>query len=107
MAAGIAALNEPGWIERSVAHNSEWRAKLAAALGASGYTVWPSEGNFLLVGFGAADRAKAADAFLKARGIIVRGMAAYGLPHCLRLSIGLAEENEAVIAALHDFAQHG
>ena len=35
------------------------------------------------------------------------GMAAYGLPHCLRLSIGLSEENEAVIAALQDFAQHG
>jgi histidinol-phosphate/aromatic aminotransferase/cobyric acid decarboxylase-like protein len=34
-------------------------------------------------------------------------MAAYGLPQCLRLSIGLADENEAVIAALSDFAQHG
>jgi histidinol-phosphate aminotransferase len=69
--------------------------------------VWPSEGNFLLVGFGSPERAKAADSFLKARGIILRGMAAYGLPHCLRLSIGLADENEAVIAALTDFAQHG
>ncbi|MCX7684438.1 MAG: histidinol-phosphate transaminase [Acetobacteraceae bacterium] len=108
MAAGIAALNEPGWIERSVAHNGEWRAKLTAALSAAGYRVWPSEGNFLLLGFGTPDRAKAADAFLKARGIIIRGMAAYGLPQCLRLSIGLAEENEAVIAALSDFAQrHG
>jgi histidinol-phosphate aminotransferase len=107
MAAGIAAVTEPGWIERSVAHNSAWRAKLSAALTASGLTVWPSEGNFLLVGFGAAERAKAADAHLKSRGIIIRGMAAYGLPQTLRISIGLADENEAVIAALTDFAQHG
>jgi histidinol-phosphate aminotransferase len=108
MAAGVAALSEPGWVEKSVAHNTEWRGRLAAALSAAGYRVWPSEGNFLLVGFGTPERAQAADAHLRARGIIVRAMGAYGLPQCLRISIGLAEENEAVIAALTDFAaRHG
>ena len=32
MAAGIAALAEPGWMEKSVAHNTEWRGKLTDAL---------------------------------------------------------------------------
>lgn len=105
MAAGIAALAEPGWIERNVAHNSEWRAKVAAALTELGIKVWPSEGNFLLVDFGTPERAKAADAALRARGLIVRAMAGYGLPQCLRVTIGTAEENGLVIEALTAFAR--
>jgi len=105
MAAGIAALAEPGWVERSVAHNAEWRAKVSAALAAAGLKVWPSEGNFVLVDFGSAARAKAADAHLRSRGLIVRAMGGYGLPQTLRVTIGTAEENALVIEALTGFAR--
>ncbi len=90
MAAGVAALAEKGWVEQSVAHNTEWRGKVAAALTAAGITVWPSEGNFLLADFGTPPKAKAADAALKTRGLIVRAMGGYGLPSCLRITIGTA-----------------
>jgi histidinol-phosphate aminotransferase len=105
LAAGVAALSEPGWIEKNVAHNTEWRAKLSAALTEAGLKVWPSEGNFVLVDFGAADRAKAADAHLRGRGLIVRAMGGYGLPQCLRVTIGTGEENGLVIEALTEFAR--
>ena len=105
LAAGVAALSEPGWIEKNVAHNTEWRAKLSAALTEAGLKVWPSEGNFVLVDFGAADRARAADAQLRGRGLIVRAMGGYGLPQCLRVTIGTAEENTLVIEALTEFAR--
>jgi len=91
-AAAVAALEEPGWVEKCRAHNTEWRAKLSAALESSGIKVVPTEGNFLLADFATAERATAADEFLKSRGIIVRGMAAYDLPHCLRITVGTAEE---------------
>ena len=107
MAAGVAALNEAGWVERSVAHNTEWRGRMTAALTDAGFKVWPSEGNFVLVDFGAPERAKAADAHLRARGLIVRAMGGYGLPHTLRVSIGTADENALVIEALGDFARRG
>ena len=42
--------------------------------------------------FGTSDIAGAAHAALKARGVIVRMVAGYGLPHCLRITIGTAEE---------------
>lgn len=106
MAAGIAALAEKGWIETSVAHNTEWRGKVAAALTAAGITVWPSEGNFLLVDFGSPAKAKGADGALKQRGLIVRAMGGYGLPSCLRITIGTAEECTMVIEALTAF-MHG
>lgn len=107
MAGGIAALAEPGWIEASVAHNTEWRGKMAAGLEAAGLKVWPSQGNFLLVDFGAAERAKAADAHLRKRGLIVRAMGSYGLAPCLRITIGTAEECQAIIEALTEFAHNG
>lgn len=103
MVAGIAALSEPGWVEKSVAHNNEWRAKLSDGLRAAGITVHPSEANFILADFGSAEKAKAADAALKARGLIVRMMGAYSLPQCLRITIGTAEECGLVLDALTAF----
>ena len=107
LAAGVAALAEPGWVERSVAHNSEWRARMAAALTEAGLKVWPSEGNFLLVDFDTGERAKAANEHLKQRGLIVRAMGGYGLPACLRITIGTAEECGLVIEALTGFCRGG
>ena len=106
MAAGIAAVTEAGWVQCSVEHNTLWRGKVATALGSLGIKPWPSEGNFILADFGSATRAKAADDALKARGLIVRAMGGYGLPACLRITIGTAEECTMVIEALTAFA-HG
>src|SRR6202008_100070 len=102
-AAAIAALAEPGWVEAGRAHNSEYRPKLAAGIEASGLKVWPSEGNFVLVDLTTAEAANAADAFLRSNGIIVRKVGGYGLPHCLRVTVGTAEECGLVIDAFEEF----
>jgi histidinol-phosphate aminotransferase len=102
-AAAVAALAEPGWVERSVAHNNRLRAWLSQRLAAAGIRVWPSHGNFILADFATAARATAADAFLRSRGIIVRGMSGYALPHTLRITVGTDEECAAVADTLADF----
>jgi histidinol-phosphate aminotransferase len=102
-AAGIAALAEPGWVDQGRAHNTEQRAWMSAALNAHGIKIWPSEGNFILADFAAPARAAAADEALRQRGLIVRRVGGYGLPHCLRISIGTAEENALVVEALGAF----
>jgi histidinol-phosphate aminotransferase len=102
-AAAIAALAEPGWVEKGRAHNSEYRPKLAAGLTAAGIKVWPSEGNFVLADFTTKARAEAADAHLRRRGVIARPVGSYGLPHCLRITVGTAEEVQIVIEALTEF----
>jgi histidinol-phosphate aminotransferase len=106
-AAAIAAMAEPGWVEKGFAHNREYRPKLEAGLAAAGIKVWPSEGNFVLADFAAPERAKAADAFFRTRGIITRPVGGYGLPHCLRITVGTAEEVELVIAAATEFMKRG
>jgi histidinol-phosphate aminotransferase len=102
-AAAIAALAEPGWVEKGRAHNREFRKILTDGLTAAGVKVWPSEGNFALADFGTAARADAADAFLKRRGVIVRKVGGYGLPHCLRVTVGTAEEVGIVVSTMQDF----
>ena len=42
-------------------------------------------------------------AWLKDRGILLRGMAGYGLPDCLRVTIGTEPELRAVVEALAEF----
>src|SRR3984957_10397615 len=108
-AAATAALTEPGWVERGREHNSLYRPKLAAGIEAAGIKGWPSEGNFVLADFGETAEADAADAFLRARGIIVRKVAGYGLPQCLRITVGSAEEVAMVVDAFADLAcqSHG
>ncbi len=106
-AAAVAALAEPGWVEKGRIHNREYRARLTHGLEAAGIKVWPSEGNFVLADFGTAVRAQAADGFLRSKGIIVRPVGAYGLPHCLRITVGLAEEVERVVETLAEFMARG
>jgi histidinol-phosphate aminotransferase len=103
IAAGVVALDDKGHIEKVVAHNATWLAWLAHEIAALGIKITPSAGNFLLLHFGGETQARAADRFLLGRGLILRAVGAYGLPHCLRLTVGTEEANRLVVAALKDF----
>ena len=102
-AAAIAALAEPDWVEKGRDHNATYRPRLVAGIEAVGLKVWPSEGNFVLVDLATTEAANAADAFLRTSGIIVRKVGGYGLPHCLRVTVGTAEEVGFVIDAFGEF----
>jgi len=107
--AGAAAMGDVAHTEAAVAHNEEWLEWLTAEIGKLGLGVTPSVANFLLIHFprDAGRGAPACDAFLKARGIILRRVGGYGLPDCLRLTVGTADENRAVVAALAGFVGKG
>jgi histidinol-phosphate aminotransferase len=105
MAAGIAAIGDNAHVEAAVAHNDQWLAWLTAQLQALGLEVTPSVGNFLLVHFvqQPGKTAGDADAFLSARGLVLRRVDAYGLPNALRLTIGPEEANRLVVDTLREF----
>jgi histidinol-phosphate aminotransferase len=105
LAAAKAAVLDQDFAERSADHNSQWLMWMSAEISSLGLKVTPSVGNFVLVEFPttAGKTAADADAFLRARGLIVRGVGAYGLSGHLRISIGLEEPNRLVIDALKLF----
>ncbi len=105
LAAGVAALKDRAHVDRSRRHNARWRDWLAEQMADVGLHAYPSVGNFLLVRFptDAAHAAPAAQRYLKENGILVREMAAYGLPECLRITIGDEGDTRDVATALARF----
>jgi histidinol-phosphate aminotransferase len=105
IAAGIAAIEDHAHQERARAHNERWLAWLTQEISRLGLIVTPSVANFLLIHFPDAKgrTAKEADAFLSARGLILRQVGGYKLPHALRMSVGTEEANRLVVAALSEF----
>ena len=105
IAAGVAALSDEAHVAAAMAHNDEWLGWLASEIEALGLKVTPSVANFVLLHFPqeAGRTAKDADAFLTARGLVLRRVEAYGLPHALRLTVGDAEASRLVVAALREF----
>jgi histidinol-phosphate aminotransferase len=105
LAAGIAAVEDIAALKRARAHNDEWLPWLSERLQAIGLELTPSVGNFVLARFPdePTKDADAAFSFLHKRGILTRQMGAYGLPKCLRITIGTGEEMKTVEAALAEF----
>ena len=70
-----------------------------------GLRVTPSVGNFVLIHFPDDEKHSAAeaDAFLSARGYILRRVTGYGFPNALRMTVGTEEANRGVVAALAEF----
>jgi histidinol-phosphate aminotransferase len=103
--AAVAALEDIEFQRESVDLVERWRPWLAQQLGGLGLEIVPSAANFVLVGFPTTPGKTAVQAedFLARRGLIVRGVAGYGLPDHLRITIGLEAHNRALIAALSDF----
>ena len=100
-AAAVAALADQAFLDKSYAVNAAGYRQLTAGFTALGLEYLPSFGNFVLVKVGSDARAgQRVNLALLKRGIIVRPVDNYGLPQWLRVSIGLPEENAALLAAL-------
>jgi histidinol-phosphate aminotransferase len=98
-AAGIAALDDTAHIERSRALVREHRPVLAAGLQALGATVVPSQGNFVMADFPGHPGKELFEALLR-EGVVVRPLGGYGFPTAQRVTVGLPEENQRLLAAL-------
>lgn len=103
--AAVAAIQDTGHVERSRAHTDKWRNTLAEELPKLGLTVTRSVCNFVLIHFPTTKgkTAAEADAFLTQRGLVLRALNNYGLPHALRMTIGTDEANTLVLENLREF----
>ena len=88
LAVGEAAVRDQAWVEKCRADNARLRAWLAEALAEHGVPSDTSTANFILARFASQDEAEACDEYLKSQGLIVRRVTGYGLPNCLRITVG-------------------
>jgi histidinol-phosphate aminotransferase len=98
LVAGEAALDDIDHLARVVAMNRTEKARVTRELQTRGFEVIPSQTNFVLVDFGRDGVAlfKA----LMAQGVITRPMGVYGLPNCLRITVGTPPQNDTFLKAL-------
>jgi histidinol-phosphate aminotransferase len=96
--AAVAALDDSEHVERTLRCNREGADMIQRELEAIGLRVWPTDTNFMLV---QVDRpgVEAYEALLR-EGVIVRPLPGTGLDRHVRVTIGTAEENARLVAAL-------
>jgi histidinol-phosphate aminotransferase len=98
LAAAEAALADQTHVTLARDWNLAERSWLEENLRGKGLHVSPSQTNFVLVDF-AADAATVEHSLFE-QGVIARPMAGYGLPECLRISVGTRAENTRLLDAL-------
>lgn len=98
LAAAVAALSDEEHLQNSVALNSEGIGQLEAGFRELNLDWIPSVGNFITLDCGR-NALPVYEALLQ-EGVIVRPVANYGMPNHLRITVGLAEENQRCLLAL-------
>lgn len=105
MAAALAAVKDTAYIEKVKEHTARWQKKIKSELERVGIEVVPSVTNFYLVNFENCEgkSAKEAVQILEASGIIPRAVSTGSAETKIRITVGLDEENEAVLKVLKDY----
>jgi histidinol-phosphate aminotransferase len=98
LAASEAAIDDEAHLSWVIEKNAEERAWLSAQLKQLGLKCGPSQTNFILLDFGK----DSADIELRcvANAVVLRPMRGYGLPNCLRITVGNRDENRQLIKIL-------
>ncbi len=101
--AAEAAVGDRDHVERCRTENARMRAWLTHALNDIGVECDVSHANFVLARFADVEAAEACDAHLKTQGLIVRRVGSYGLPHCLRITVGDEPSCRRIVHAIAQF----
>jgi histidinol-phosphate aminotransferase len=99
-AAGIAALADKEFLHKSLELNARGLGFLTSSLREMGFTVVPSEANFIMLALPGEDQAAQLTSELVKQGIIIRPLASFGLPNCVRISTGTSEDNQRCVEAI-------
>ena len=102
---GAAAVRDRDHFWLAVKHNNQWLPWITAEIRKTGLRVDDSMANFVLIHFAAEGEKTAAkaDAFLNQHGVILRPVGNYGLPNCLRMTVGTEEQNRLAVSLLQQF----
>jgi len=101
MAAGIAAIGDVEFIEKSVNHVKAEKKYLYAELDRLGVEYWKSESNFIMIRL--SERVGEFEEFMLSQDVMVRPVGYFGAEGCVRVTVGTQEGNRAYIQGLEKF----
>ena len=98
--AAIAALNDNLHLEQTIKLNSLEMKKMYKKLDQLNLNYIDSVANFITIIFKTREEVLNCTQYLLKNGVIVRDLIGFGLPHCIRVTIGKANENKIFINKL-------
>ncbi len=104
-AAATAALKDQAYMVETCRETVSLRNGLRQRLKQAGLDVPESFTNFILIRMGSAEKARCADAALRAEGVFLRPQGGAGLADCLRASIGVAHDLDIAAGILERWAE--
>ncbi|MBV1690793.1 histidinol-phosphate transaminase [Novosphingobium sp. G106] len=107
-AMALAGLADQDFVVASRLHNAAERARFVEtinAMGNHGLRPLPSQANFVLILFEGKLTAETAFEGLMQRGYVTRWLPNQGLPHGLRITIGTAEQMDAIATGIREMAE--
>ena len=103
--AALAALDDLEFLHRSLEMNARGRKRMTAGLRQFGFHVVDSDANFVMLPCEDAGQSDAIVEGMLKQGIIIRPLRAFGLPSCVRISVGTDEQNDACLSAMGALAE--
>jgi histidinol-phosphate aminotransferase len=104
-AAARAAVEDRAAVDEARRAIAAGRDYLSREIESLGLPVVPSQTNFILVDFTSPERAASAFQYLREHRLVVRPMGGYGLPACLRITIGTPEQMQMAAETLADWSR--
>ncbi len=101
-AAGAGALDDADFLKLTQETNRAGRAGMPKLYDELGLQYIPSAANFFMLPLETEAQALKLSEELEKRGVIVRPLRGFMLPHCVRITIGTPEQNEFLAEALRD-----
>ncbi|MCB9358137.1 MAG: histidinol-phosphate transaminase [Calditrichaeota bacterium] len=101
-AAGLGALDDTEFLTQTIETNRAGREALPKLFDELGLSWVPTAANFFMLPMESEEKALKFSSELERRGVIVRPLRAFMLPHCVRITIGTAEQNEFLAEVLRD-----
>ena len=98
--AAMAALDDIDYIKSTISHCRKGMEKMITAFNQMDFDMIPSVANFITLLFDGEDEAFSFNENMLNQGVILRHLTGWGLPDCVRVTIGSDEENEYMIDSL-------
>ena len=98
--AAVAALDDEDYIQKTISNCHHWKEKLEQTFQKAEIKTIPSAANFITLVFENEEEAESFNDNMLHKGIILRHLPGWGLPNCIRVTIGTEEENEYLIKCI-------